>query len=109
MRGIRSAGLFAAAAAAMLGAGVGQVVHLPNAGDGPGITQAVQKQIRKNTQGGSDQANRGLRALLGGGLGSWGGRQRRAGYGWTDRHARRVARKVRNQARHRASLKRKAA
>lgn len=47
-----------------------------------------------------------LRAILGGGgFGSWGGKQRRAGYGWTNRHAQRVARKKRNQARHRAAGK----
>lgn len=46
-----------------------------------------------------------LRAILGLGGGSFGGRgsDRRAAYGWTNAHARRVALKKRNQRRHRAA------
>ena len=46
-----------------------------------------------------------LRAIFGSGKGSWGGRQRRAAFGWTDRHARRVAMKKRHQAKHRAAVR----
>lgn len=44
-----------------------------------------------------------LREIFGGG--TFGGRSsaRRAGYGWTNRHAQRVSLKKRNQARHRAA------
>ena len=45
------------------------------------------------------------KALLFGGFGASGGNARRAGYGWTNRHAQRVALKARNKARHRAACK----
>lgn len=46
-----------------------------------------------------------LRAILGGGASPATGRGRRAAFGWTNAHARRVAAKKRNQARHRAACR----
>lgn len=81
------------AAALGLGSAFG---GMPNAG-GQLIEKAALRpqQPRGNT----------LRAILGGGFGSPVGRGRRAGFGWTNAHAQRVARKKHNQARHRAACR----
>lgn len=70
--------------------------------EAPGVSQASQKSIEKSSQNPAKPKSNKLQAMLGSGLGSWGGKQRRAGYGWTNRHAQRVALKKRNQAKHRA-------
>ncbi|ABE45675.1 hypothetical protein [Polaromonas sp. JS666] len=100
---MRSLGLAVAAMAAIAGAGLGS--HVVLAGDAPGLSQSTQRAINKSTQNPDKQAANKMRAMLGGGVGSWSSRQRRAGYGWTNRHAQRVALKKRNVKRHRAASK----
>lgn len=80
------------AAAMGLGAAFGGMAH---AGGGQLMEKAALRpqQPRGNT----------LRAILGGGASPATGRGRRAAFGWTNAHARRVAAKKRNQARHRAA------
>lgn len=98
---MRSVALLAAAGlAGAFGAGSLSTVNL---GEGPGLSQTTQRAINKSTQNPIKEASNKMRAMLGGGIGTWGGRQRRSAYGWTNRHAVRVARKRRNQARHRAA------
>lgn len=65
---------------------------------GPTVQMIEKAAVRPQQPRGST-----LRAILGGGGGSTTGRERRAGLGWTNAHARRVAAKKRNQARHRAA------
>lgn len=96
---------FASLASLALGLGsvVGFSVPSSMVAEAPGISHATQKAIEKNSHNPAKPKSNKLQATLGGGLGSWGGRQRRAGYGWTNAHAQRVARKKRNQAKHRAA------
>jgi len=70
------------------------------AGAGLNAVQSVEKAVMP-AAGRRFDAQRGLF----GGLGAGWGRStaRRAAYGWTNRHARRVAAKKRNKARHRAA------
>lgn len=99
---MRSATMFAALAAG-LGSLVGMSMPTGAMSEAPGISHATQKSIEKNSHNPAKPKSNKLQAILGSGLGSWGGRQRRAGYGWTNAHAQRVARKKRNQAKHRAA------
>lgn len=79
--------------AALMGVGAA-FGGMPNAG-GQLIEKAALRpqQPRGNT----------LRAIFGGGYLGDRSTGRRAGYGWTNAHARRVAMKKRNQRRHRAA------
>lgn len=80
-----------AALAVMAAAGVGTSAIAVTASADKAVMPAAGR--RYNAQQG----------LFGGGMGSGCGNSRRAGYGWTNRHAQRVARKKRNRARHRAA------
>ena len=99
---MRSPIIFAALAAG-LGSLVGVSMPTGAMSEAPGISHATQKSIEKNSHNPAKPKSSRLQAILGSGLGSWGGKQRRAGYGWTNRHAQRVATKKRNQSKHRAS------
>jgi hypothetical protein len=96
---------FASLAGLVLGLGSVAGMSMPSGmlAEAPGLSQATQKSIEKNSHNPAKPKSNKLQAILGGGLGGWGGKQRRAGYGWTNMHAQRVARKKRNQAKHRAS------
>jgi hypothetical protein len=98
MKSVRllAAGLGAAALAALSFPGV-VINEVSN------ISQANGFASGKGMQNPDKPHSSKLRAILGSGMGSWGSKQRRAGYGWTNAHAQRVARKKRNQAKHRAS------
>jgi hypothetical protein len=103
MRKTSLAGL-AAMVAAGFAAGIGGASV--SAADGPGLSAQSQRQMSqgavKPTKG---DKRSDARSIFGSGLGSWGGKQRRAGYGWTNMHARRVATKKRNVARHRKACR----
>lgn len=73
--------------------------------DAPGISQQTQRDMNKQSQKPLKHTSNTIRGLLGGGIGSSYGSQRRAGYGWTNKHQQRVATKKRNQARHRATCR----
>ncbi|MGE0333210.1 MAG: hypothetical protein AB7P37_21225 [Ramlibacter sp.] len=97
--------IFLGAVAAMLAsAGAGGV-----GGALQGRVLAVDESARVVTQSALNAAARYERGTAGMHLGGRylgdDGQQRRAGYGWTNRHAQRVARKKRNQARHRAACR----
>lgn len=71
-----------------------------------GRVAAVDESARSVTSGALNVVARYERSATGAHLGHaiFGhGQGRRAAYGWTNRHAQRVARKKRNQARHRAA------
>lgn len=68
-----------------------------------GTPSAGQQLIAKAVMRPQQPRGNTLRAILGGSTFGGRGSGRRAGYGWTNAHARRVARKARNQARHRAA------
>lgn len=88
--------LFAAAGTSGFGAGT----RVPSAG------QVVDKLASEAARARPPQRAVSQAVALRAMHGPWGGPgggQRRAAPGWTDRHARRVARKLRNQARHRAA------
>ncbi len=70
-----------------------------------GAPSAGQQLIAKAVLRPQQPRGNTLRAIFGGGTFGGRGSARRAGYGWTNAHARRVARKARNQARHRAAGK----
>lgn len=95
---------FTALIGAALGLGSLAGMSLPSGAfaEAPGVSQASQKSIEKSSHNPAKPKSNKLQAMLGSGLGSWGGKQRRAGYGWTNRHAQRLALKKRNQAKHRA-------
>ena len=76
-----------------------------NVSEAPGLSQGVQRSLDKQAQNPIKAEARTMRAMLGGGIVSAYGKRRRAGYGWTNRHAQRIALKMRNQARHRRSSK----
>ncbi len=97
MRKSSLAGLVAMAAG--LSAGMGFAGGNVLAGS-PGLSAQTQKAMAGKPVKGERTT---MRAMLGSGFGSANTSQRRAGYGWTNRHAQRVARKKRNQARHRAA------
>ncbi|HQR97594.1 MULTISPECIES: hypothetical protein [unclassified Polaromonas] len=99
---MRHAALLAAASLAGAFGAVGSLATV-NLGEVPGLSQTTQRAINKSAQNPIKEASNKMRAMLGGGVGTSGGRQRRAAYGWTNRHAVRVARKRRNQARHKAA------
>lgn len=69
---------------------------------GGGVGQAGQL-IEKAALRPQQPRGNTLRAIFGGDIDSTSGSRRRAGYGWTNRHAQRVARKKRNQVRHRSA------
>lgn len=102
MLGSRIGLLTAAFAAAAASAGIGNIIRVT---DAPGLSQQTLNAIGKKSQQ-PIRGDRGtMQAMLGGGIGSPYSQRRRASFGWTDRHQRRVAKKKRNQARHRASCK----
>jgi len=94
-------------ALALAGLGGLGAISIPSAAfsEAPGISQASQQTINKNTHNPNKPSSNKLAAMLGSGIGSWGGRARRAAFGWTNRHARRVAAKKRNLVKHRARSK----
>ncbi len=93
---------YAALAATALG-GFGASVAV--ATDAPGLSQKTMRDMHKQSQNPLKQTSNSMRGLIGGGIGSTYGSQRRAGYGWTNKHQQRVATKKRNQARHRAACR----
>jgi hypothetical protein len=89
----RTSILTAAALAAVASAGLGSMVV------------SAQKAMAKQAATPAKSERSSMRAMLGGGIGSSYTSRRRAGYGWTNMHQRRVATKRRNKARHRASCR----
>ncbi|WP_180125642.1 hypothetical protein [Rhodoferax sp. BLA1] len=92
----------AAAAMAMLAASVGGVVMV-----GDGGTSATFAKARASDPAARNKAPTQPKAAAPWNSGTYfrGTKRRRAGYGWTNAHARRVYRKARNIKRHRESAK----
>jgi hypothetical protein len=97
----RTSFLTAAAMAAVASAGLGSMVV--SASEAPGLSVLTHKAMAKQAANPAKSERSSMRAMLGGGIGSSYTSRRRAGYGWTNMHARRVATKKRNKARHRAA------
>lgn len=100
--GIRKigSGSAAAMALAMLGGFGGSVVHVDERTE---VTTPIAKQ--QPVERGGAKVTNPLSAIFGTGGGAYAPRRRRAGYGWTNKHAQRVAAKKRNVRRHRAATR----
>lgn len=83
-----------------------------SAGMAPNMAQSIQ--LTGSSHHGGQQAPHGAadrhtarqrRLMLGGGLSNSAGSKNRSAFGWTNRHAQRVAMKKRNVKRHRAACR----
>ena len=80
-------------------AGMGQFVYVGDPGQSA-TTPSVKQQPAERS---GAKVSNPLSAIFGTGGGVYASRRRRAGYGWTNRHAQRVATKKRNMRKFRAA------
>ena len=105
MQSVRSKSLMVAALAALAGGLMAPATNQAEVAVASVSQDASSRAQPARPQAGARLAAPGLAALLGLGRAGRPAQFRRAGYGWSNRHAQRVALKTRNQARHRARLK----